>query len=109
MRRKGRCGTGSGETDIDSDVGKETKWDGLPNDIASDGGDGWITIDNGNFLVDVDVDSLREIDGIGGPPQTVIKSLEPKKRKSPVGTPAPGRTQQKDWPTWGSNPRPSRY
>ena len=38
--------------DTDSDVGNDTKWDGLPDDIASDGGDGGIAAENGNFLGD---------------------------------------------------------
>lgn len=45
MRRKGRWGTGSGEMDTDSDVGNETRWVGLPDDIASDGGDCRIAVE----------------------------------------------------------------
>lgn len=36
--------------DTDSNVGNETRWDGLPDDIAGDDDDGRIAVENGSFL-----------------------------------------------------------
>ena len=68
--------------DTESDVGNETKWDGL-SDIAGDGDDGRIAVEDGNFCWTTTTieDASLEVGRVNGPSLRLVSDHSNPKRE----------------------------